>query len=365
MQTVIFRYYRYFDRPLATVTLLLCMAGLAAIYSAAGAEYLKKQAFYLVTGAGIAWVISGISIPILTKLAGKLYGFTFTLLLLVLLMGSSVNGARRWINLGIIQLQPSELAKAALIVCLAVYLSSRRHTAGTPKVFLGSLVYIGVPMLLIFRQPDLGTSLTLAAMWLVMVFVCGCRLRHILLFLLITAALAAAAWWTPGVLKPYQKDRIYTFLNPQSDPLGAGYHVIQSRIAIGSGGLWGKGYLKGTQKTLDFIPEQHTDFVWTVFGEEFGFAGCLVILLLYFILIFRLIHIMLVTEDDTGRAIAAGVCGLLSFHIIVNIGMTMGIMPVTGMPLPFISYGGTALWGFLAEIGLAEGVSMRRRMLTL
>ncbi|MBR4749475.1 MAG: rod shape-determining protein RodA [Abditibacteriota bacterium] len=358
-------YLRYFDRPLAVSALLLCLAGIAAIYSAAGAEYVKKQLFYLATGIGIAWFMSCISVPILSKLAGKLYGFTFTLLLMVLLVGTRINGARRWIDLGFIRLQPAELAKVALIICLGVYLSSRRHSIKSIRTFAGSLIYISVPMLLIFRQPDLGTSLTLAAIWLAQVFVSGCRMRHILVFFLVLAALAGAAWWTPGVLKNYQKERIYTFLSPESDPLGSGYHVLQSRIAIGSGGLFGKGYLKGTQKKLDFIPEQHTDFVFTVFGEELGFAGCLGVLCLYSLMVFRLIHIMLATEDTAGRAVTAGVCGLFIFHIVVNIGMTIGVMPVTGVPLPFISYGGTALWGFLAEIGLAEGVSMRRHMLTL
>ncbi|MBP5274204.1 MAG: rod shape-determining protein RodA [Abditibacteriota bacterium] len=360
-----YRYFRYFDRVLLSAVLLLSLSGLAAIYSAAGAEYVKKQVFYLVTGLGIAWFVSSISIPILTKLAGSIYGVTFTLLLMVLLAGSRINGARRWINLGFLQLQPSELAKAALIICLAVYLSSRKNSLRNPKVFVGSLVYISVPVLLIFRQPDLGTSLALFAMWLTMVFVCGCSLKQLFVFFLVTCALASAAWFVPGVLKDYQKERVLTFLDPEADPLGSGYHVLQARIAIGSGELFGKGYMKGTQRELEFIPEQHTDFVFTVFGEEFGFAGCLFILLLYGVVIGRLINIMLAAEDFTGKAAAAGVCGILGFHIIVNIGMTIGIMPVTGVPLPFISYGGTALWGFLAEIGLAEGISMRRRMLAL
>jgi rod shape determining protein RodA len=197
-----------------------------------------------------------------------------------------------------------------------------------------------------------------------MVFVMGTDIKNLLLFVLGGVILALLAWNVPGILKPYQKNRVITFVNPTVDPLGSGYHVMQSRIAIGSGKMFGKGYLNGTQSELDFIPEQHTDFIFTVVGEETGFVGAVSLLLLYFLVLWRALVIMAAAEDILGRAIVAGIVGLFGFHIVQNIGMTIGIMPVTGVPLTMFSYGGSALMANLMAIGLLEGISMRRHKIS-
>ncbi len=191
-------------------------------------------------------------------------------------------------------------------------------------------------------------------------FVMGTDIKNILIFAAVGVLLALVAWNTPGLMKDYQKNRVITFINPAADPLGSGYHVTQSRIAIGSGQMLGKGFLKGTQRELNFIPEQHTDFIFTVVGEETGFVGASTLVLLYFVMLWRGLNIMMATEDSTGRAIAAGVVGMFLFHIFVNIGMTVGIMPVTGVPLPLVSYGGSSLMANMIAVGLLEGISMRR-----
>ena len=352
--------------PLLLSTIAIILIGLLAIYSASNGSnnYVKKQAFFFITGLGLAFIISFITSETISKFAGKIYGFTIFLLILVLVFGSRIKGAQRWIDFGFIQLQPSEIAKIALIMCLAVYLVARINDIKSFKIFLGSFIYILFPLFLIFKQPDLGTSLAIVAIWISMNFIMGTSGKNILIFFLFVTLTAGVAWTVPNILKPYQKERIITFIDPNKDPLGSGYHVSQSKIAIGSGGIYGKGFLKGTQKKLEFIPEQHTDFAFTVIGEEFGMVGCLVVIVLYGVLILRLVQIMLVSEDLIGRAMIAGITGLFIFHIFVNIGMTVGIMPVTGLPLPFISYGGTALWTSLIAIGIAEGVAMRRHKIT-
>ena len=228
------------------------------------------------------------------------------------------------------------------------------------KTFVHSLMYLGVPMLLIFKQPDLGTSLVLLAIWMTMIFIMGTDIKNVILFALAGLVMIVVAWEVPGIMKDYQKKRVITFIDPAADPRGSGYHVTQSRIAIGSGQIMGKGFLHGTQRELSFIPEQHTDFVYTVVGEEMGFVGAIAVLMLYFMVLWRGLAIMAATEDSTGRAIAAGIVGMFMFHIVVNVGMTIGIMPVTGVPLPMFSYGGSNMMANMMAIGLLEGISMRR-----
>lgn len=343
--------------------------GCLAIFSASGGgpkgiRYLEKQAMWAVLGMIGAAICAAVPTGMYQRQAGRLYGLTIVLLGAVLVMGSSAKGAQRWVEFGGLQVQPSEFAKIALIIALAVFLVRRQDEIRSFRVFLLSFLYLAIPMGLIFRQPDLGTSLVLIAIWVVMLFVMGTDRRNILIFFGTGVVAGLMLWNTPGVLKDYQKKRVISFVNPAADPLGSGYHVTQSRIAIGSGRLTGKGIMQGTQRKLKFIPEQHTDFIFTVIGEEMGFAGAVLLLLLYFAVVWRALNIMSSTEDTVGRAISAGVLGMLLFHIFVNIGMTLGIMPVTGVPLPLFSYGGSSLMANMMAMGLLQGISMRRHRIS-
>ena len=356
---------RNFDFLLLFTTIAIIVFGCFMIYGAKGGgavgrAFVIRQAAFACVGLLLGGLCATIDYPWLTKQTGKLYTFNLMVLGALLFYGSTAGGAQRWIGYGAVKIQPSEFAKVIMILALAVFLCTRLREIRTLNVFIRSFVYVLFPLGLIFLQPDLGTSLVLISVWLTMIFVMGSDLRHILAFFLIGAVLAVGAWSIPGVMKDYQKKRVVTFINPESDPKGSGYHVRQSRIAIGSGKLTGKGYMKGTQRELRFIPEQHTDFIFTVVGEELGFAGGAALLLLYLLMLRSAIVIMVTTEDEIGRAISAGVAGMFLFHIIVNVGMTIGIMPVTGVPLPMFSYGGSNMVAGLMAVGLLEGASMRK-----
>jgi rod shape determining protein RodA len=275
-------------------------------------------------------------------------------------MGHSSKGAQRWIGFGPFTVQPSEFAKVAVIITLAVFLVKHREKITEFKTFMLSLVHVGVPLLLVFKQPDLGTALVLTAIWFGMMFIAGANNKHLAGFLVGVIAIGLVGWHTPHVLKDYQKDRLTSFIDPAQDDKGAGYHVLQSRIAIGSGQVTGKGYLKGTQGQLGFIPERHTDFIFTVVAEELGFVGAGILILLYFALLWKAVTIMSETEDVLGRLAAAGICCMFLFHVVVNVGMTLGIMPVAGVPLPMFSYGGSSLLANMTSLGMLVGIGMRR-----
>lgn len=363
------RYLKDFDYTLMLAVIIILGFGCVAIYSASGGgvngtKYLEKQAIWALVGLVAAAVCASVPTGMLQRQAGRLYKLTVFLLALVLFMGRSSKGAQRWVEVAGFQVQPSEFAKIALIIALAVFLVRRQDEIRSVKTFLHSFLYLAFPTVLIFKQPDLGTSLVLMAIWVTMLFVMGTGRRNILLFFAAGILAGALLWNTPGLMKEYQKDRVRSFFNPAADPLGSGYHVTQSRIAIGSGQLTGKGFMKGTQRKLRFIPEQHTDFIFTAIGEEMGFAGAGFLLLLYFGVVWRALNIMASTEDSVGRAMAAGIVGMFVFHIFVNIGMTVGIMPVTGVPLPFFSYGGSSLVANMMAVGLLQGISMRRHRIS-
>lgn len=367
MHVIEYRYIRNFDFALVLSAAAILAFGCVAIYSASGtraAHYVERQLVYSFVGVIGAVLAASIDLEMYQRYAGKLYGWTIILLMIVLKFGHQSKGAVRWIGIGPFQFQPSELAKVILIICLAIFFARRQDEINQPKTVLLSLLYLAVPMLLIFKQPDLGTSLTLVAIWAVIAFVAGVDAKYLLAVGLFTVLLGLAAWCIPGVIKDYQKARLESFINPSADPLGSGYHVIQSRIAIGSGRFLGKGYLKGTQRKLRFIPEQHTDFIFTVVGEEMGFVGAVGLVALYFIFLWRALNIMAAVEDVRGRLMSAGITGMFLFHVFVNIGMTLGIMPVTGVPLPLFSYGGSSLVTALIAVGLLEGISMRRHKIS-
>ncbi|MGQ9455795.1 MAG: rod shape-determining protein RodA [Armatimonadota bacterium] len=361
------RYLRNFDFVLAITALCILIFGCFAIYSASrgrSIQYVQRQLIFAIIGTVIATIFALIDYDTYKRYAGKLYGWTVVILILVLKFGHQSKGAVRWVGIGPFQFQPSEFAKIVLIICLAVFFVNRQSEIRSLRTLVASALYLAVPMLLIFKQPDLGTSLTLVAIWASMAFVAGAYLRHLFGFFMFAFMLGVVVWYVPGIMKDYQKARLVSFVNPNADPLGSGYHVIQSRIAIGSGQFVGKGYLKGTQRKLRFIPEQHTDFIFTVVGEELGFVGSAGLVILYTIFLWRALNIMIASEDGTGRLMAAGIIAMFVFHIFVNIGMTLGIMPVTGVPLPLFSYGGSSLITSLVAIGLLESVSVRRHKIS-
>ncbi len=353
------------DILILIVTFILLIMGEITLYSVTkhkpGHLY-DKQIVWIILGLIGTLVLASFDYSRLFRLAKIIYTVNLLFLAAVFLVGSSAKGATRWISMGSFQMQPSEFAKLLVIICLAAYLVKRQEHIKKLPVLLGSFAYIGVPMLLIFKQPDLGTSLVLLLIWFGMVFIAGAKLKHLLL-IIISGICLFTLMWKLNIIKPYQKARLYSFVRPDLDPQDSGYHVIQSRIAIGSGMLWGKGIGKGTQAHGNFIPENQTDFIFTVVGEEGGFVESIILIILYVILLSRGAIIMGQAEDNFGRLLAAGILSMYFFHIFVNIGMTIGIMPVTGVPLPFFSYGGSNMILNLCSIGLLLGIGMRRHRL--
>ena len=297
---------------------------------------------------------------ILQRYGNYFYIFNLVLLILVMLVGQTALGAQRWIALGPISIQPSEFSKLIMIIALAAMLEKRGGKINTLGELLPVAAYVGVPFLLVLKQPDLGTSLVFLAIFFGMVFAAGIRLRMLAWIFGLGIAAMPVVW---HFLKGYQKMRIMVFMDPNVDPLGAGYHIIQSKIAIGSGMLFGKGLFSGTQSQLNFLPENHTDFIFSVVGEELGFVGCAVLLLLYLIILWRGIRIAQDASDLFGRLLAVGITSMLAFHVLVNAGMTMGIMPVTGIPLPLMSYGVSSLTTNIMAIAILLNIQLRRQKL--
>lgn len=281
------------------------------------------------------------------------------LLVAVLAVGDISMGAQRWLDLGVVRFQPSEIMKLAVPMMVAWYLADHHLPPDGLRLIVTALIVV-IPTLLIAKQPDLGTALLVASAGTFVVFLSGIRWRYILLLAVLAAAAAPALWY---LLHDYQRQRVLTFLDPENDPLGAGYHIIQSKIAIGSGGIYGKGWMNGTQSHLDFLPERTTDFIFAVFGEEFGMIGILLLLLLYLIIVLRCLYIATQAQETFTRLLA-GSLGLTFFvYMFVNMGMVTGLLPVVGVPLPLISYGGTSLVTLLAAFGILMSIHTHRRLL--
>jgi rod shape determining protein RodA len=360
---------RHLDPTLIATTVALTIYGLFMVYSATQAGlrslgedpgfYLKKQLTFLLLGV-IAMVVAALFDYRLVKVYAPIFYGAMVLLLVVVLtpIGDETAGAQRWINLFGFQFQPSEFAKLAVLAMLAAYLSEIRGEPHLEDVVRAAAFAVG-PIVLIFLQPDVGTMLVFAAMLIGLLVVRGAQLKHLAL-LLFTAVLAMAVAFQLGIVKDYQIARLTAFADPSSDPLQAGYNKAQAEIAIGAGGLSGRGYLNGTQTNLDFVPEQHTDFIFTVVGEELGFMGAVLMLGLLAVLIWRGFRTALMSRDPFGTLLAAGITVMWAFQVFVNIGMTVGIMPITGIPLPFVSYGGTSLLVNFISAGLVLNVHMRR-----
>jgi rod shape determining protein RodA len=319
-----------------------------------------KQMFWIAGGLVGMFIFARIDYHKLIDFVPWAYGVFLICLVAVKLFGVKVLGARRWIRIGHIQFQPSEWVKLVLIIAVARYFANLGGRSLTWKDIFKALALVGVPMALVLIQPDLGTTLTYTPILVAGLLLGGINLKQTLILGTCAVALIAGVWSSGKLLKPYQKARLTSFINPDNDPKGTGYQIRQSLIAVGSGGVWGKGAAKGTQTQGDFLPIPHADFIFAAFGEEHGFVGAIFVLLLYFFILMRLIQNAQTAADMSGSLIIMGVVAVLTFQIAVNVGMVIGFMPVTGIPLPLMSYGGSSvLFTFLA-LGTVMNVRMRR-----
>ncbi|MBI1365368.1 MAG: rod shape-determining protein RodA [Alphaproteobacteria bacterium] len=342
---------------------LIALAGVATLYSAAGGSWqpwAMKHGLRFAVSVVMMIGIGLVSMRYWVSLAYPIYFVALGALALVPLIGEVNMGAQRWIEVGGMQFQPSELMKIGLVLGLARYYQGLRAEQVSHILHLiPPLLMIGAPVGLVFIQPDLGTAMLLGATGVIMVFLAGLSWRIGFLGLL-GAVGAGYSAYRFEFLKPYQVERILTFLNPDRDPLGQGYHLLQSKIGLGSGGLEGKGYMMGTQSQLKFLPEMQTDFIFTIFGEEFGFIGAMALLLLYLTVILTGINIALRAKTHFARMTAMGVVATFSLYVLINTGMVMGLFPVVGVPLPLVSYGGTVMVTIMAGFGLVMSAHMSR-----
>lgn len=351
----------HIDGPLLLLLVTLGAVGLFVLWSAGGKhwEQLLKQTTSFGIGLVAMCVIAQIEPRFMARWAPLAYGFGVSLLVAVELFGYTAMGATRWINIpGVIRFQPSEFMKLIMPATIACYLAGR-SLPPTLKHLAVSLVLIGVPFVLILKQPDLGTALMVMVPGAFVLFIAGLRWRWILSAVAAAVPIAVAMWYF--VLHDYQKRRVLTFLDPERDPLGSGWNIIQSKAAIGSGGVLGKGWLQGTQSHLDFLPESHTDFIIAVLGEEFGMVGVCLLLVVYLLLIARGLVITVQAQTLFGKLLAGSITLTFFVYVFVNIGMVSGLLPVVGVPLPFISYGGTSLVTLMSGFGILMAVHTHRK----
>ncbi|HLH33625.1 MAG TPA: rod shape-determining protein RodA [Alloacidobacterium sp.] len=357
--------FRDFDWTLLGFVMILSVISILEIYSATMhtkfVGFHKMQILWLMGGLAAMFIFSVIDYHRLVDFIHWIYGFCIVSLIAVLAIGTKVLGARRWIKLpGGIHFQPSEWVKLVLIVAVARYFVGLSGRELTWKDIFKAMALVGVPMLLVLKQPDLGTALTYSPILIIGLFLGGIDWKKAGIILLVGLLAVGVVWKSGKVLKPYQKARLTSFMNPDSDPQGTGYQIRQSLIAVGDGGVFGRGATKGTQTQGDFLPIPYTDFIFAAFCEEHGFIGAMVVLLLYFLILMRLIQNAQTAADLSGTLIVMGVVAVLIFQIAVNIGMVIGLMPVTGIPLPLMSYGGSSvLFTFLA-LGMVMNVRMNR-----
>jgi len=354
-----------FDWVLVGLVVTLALMGILNLYSAShlggeASSIYVRQATWLAIGLVLMLAAAAVDYHWLETYAHHVYAAALVLLVVVLVAGRTVSGSQRWLTLGPVVVQPSELAKLGLVAALArFFLQGQVGRSYTLRDLLIPLGILGAPFVLIALQPDLGTALLLAAIFFSLVFFVGMRWKSFLI-VLVSGLAALPVFWS--AMKDYQKSRVLTFFDPQNDPLGAGYHVIQSKIAVGSGQLMGKGFLKGTQSHLYFLPERHTDFIFSVWAEEWGFMGAALAVIIYAMLIVWGLNIARRSKDRFGRLLAYGLTANLFWQGVVNIGMVLGLLPVVGVPLPLFSYGGSSLLTTLVSVGLLLNVSMRRFM---
>jgi rod shape determining protein RodA len=349
-----------FDFILFFTTIILCLLSIVFIKSAASAleiDYAKRQLLYFSIGLVVLITATTFNYSKITKHTIPIYALSVLLLILVLLIGKGVGGARRWISLGIVNFQPSELFKITSILMIAYYLGKAGKKVSKSRMLVYIFLIVVIPVLLIIIQPDLGTALSLIFVIFTVVFVSEGNTRSMLIVIGTSFASCPFLW---KFLKAYQKKRLMVFINPDVDPLGAGYAIIQSKIAVGAGGLFGYGWKRGYQTHLNFIPEHHTDFIFSTVAEEWGFVGACVLLLLYAVIFWRMFSIAGLIRNKSGILIIVGVISLFAVHIFINMGMAIGIMPITGLTLPFLSYGGSCLVANMFLVGLVLNIGMRR-----
>lgn len=359
------KFIQNIDWALLLLVLLLIAIGVVNLYSATfqaeegrGSSIYLKQIYWAGIGLLFLLIVLFFDYHLLLPVAYPLYWISISLLIGVLLFGRAISGSQRWLTVASFSFQPSELVKISLILALAKYFFendfNRRYSFRDLYIPLGMAL---LPALLIMKQPDLGTALLLLLISLSIFLFLGIEWKTLLISLGGVALFLPLTWF---LLKDYQKKRLLIFLQPESDPLGAGYHIIQSKIAVGSGAFWGKGFLKGTQGQLRFLPEQHTDFAFSVLSEEWGFIGALVVVTLFLLLILTALNIARQSKDRFGLVLALGMGTLFFWQSLVNMGMVVGLVPVVGVPLPFISYGGSSIISNLMGIGLLLNIQMRR-----
>jgi rod shape determining protein RodA len=356
-----YRSFRDFDWPLLAVALIICALGVLQIYSATHDTRWQdawwKQIIWIAIAMGLMWIASSIDYHTLLGQVPLMYGLSIGSLIAVLAVGRLVFGSRRWIRILGFNFQISEFVKLVIILMVARYLSELKSDRVRPRDLLKLGGLVGIPVALVMYQPDLGTGLTYLPILAAGILIAGIR-WHYLAAIALVGALALPVGWV--FLKDYQRTRLVTFVEHSRDPRGAGYQVIQSKIAVGDGGMWGRGVTRGTQTQLRFLPVPHTDFIFSAFAEEHGFVGVVVVLGLYFLLLMQIVQNAQMAPDRSGMYVCMGVATLLLFHLLVNVGMVVGRMPVTGIPLPLMSSGGSNMFSVFMMLGLVNNVRLRR-----
>lgn len=352
------KFFKGVDWILLLTTIFLSSLGLLMIYSSSistdgvDLSFVLRQAVFLLVGVVLYLIITNIDYRFMAQAAFFLYLGTIGLLVLTLFFGQEIRGSVRWIDLNIITIQVSEIAKPILVLTLATYFS--KYSIKKLRNILASFIIMAIPVGLIFVQPDLGNASILTGIWVILIFFSGIRVFHIIVFSTLSVLIAPVLW---NFLLGYQKERVSSFLNPQNDPLGSGYNIVQSIIAVGSGGLTGRGFGRGPQSQLNFLPEQKTDFIFATTAEELGFLGVSLILGSFIIIIYRIYLVFSIATDSLGSLIPIGVVGILIMHLFINIGMNVGIFPVTGITLPFLSFGGSSIISFMISLGLVNSIA--------
>jgi len=358
----VLRTFLKFDFVLIATTLLLLTVSFLTLYSlsiSSGTDYFSKQLIFSIVGLGAMFFATFFDYRHIQRYSTLLYFGTIFILLGVLVFGTTVRGTAGWISFGFFQIQPVEFSKITLIIFLASFISKKKSELGEWTRVIASLILSAILIFLVLKQPDLGSSLVLIALWMSMILSSGLRMKHLIVLSILGMTIISGSWF---VLADYQKERINNFVHPESDPRGSGYNVLQAIVAVGSGGLSGKGIGHGSQSQLNFLPEKHTDFIFAVIAEELGLIGSFFVMSLYFFLLYRIKRIADTASDNFGYLIAVGVLTMLFVQIMINIGMNIGLLPVTGLPAPLVSYGGSSLVTTLFSLGLVLNISQKRRI---